>query len=50
MSLRTCMRACRACVLLSAALVDDVDKALSNLGGIEAVSEVSYCDQLKNLL
>ena len=31
----------RACVLLSAALVDNVDKALSNLGGSEAVSEVS---------
>ena len=38
MSLRAYMR---ACVLLSAALVDNVDKALSNLGGSEAVSEVS---------
>ena len=43
-----CMRVC-ACMSLPAGLVDDVDKAMSSLGGSEAVSEVSCCGEL-NLL
>lgn len=48
MCVSVCMRVC-ACISLPAGLVDDVNKALSSLGGSEAVSEVRCCGEL-NLL